>query len=237
QGSADLRARAWHAAALLRLADGDRAGARRAIVAGLRVVDTHRATLGASELRAHASAQGTDLARLGLATASEDQRPVDVLVWGDRWRSLALEIPPVRPPDDAGLARDLAELRRLAAEIRQQALAGIDTTPLERQVAQLEAGIRQRSRLAPGAGTAAALHLDVAGLRRRLGRRILVEYVTVDGQLHAVVITARRSQLRTLGDLDAIVAEKNFLTRSLRRLAREADGRAARYADDMSHAA
>ena len=40
RGSADLRARAWHATALLRLAEGDRVGARRAVSSGLRVVDS-----------------------------------------------------------------------------------------------------------------------------------------------------------------------------------------------------
>jgi tetratricopeptide (TPR) repeat protein len=237
RGPADLRARAWHAAALLRLAEGDRAGARRAIGTGLRVVDAHRGTLGGSELRVHASAQGADLARLGLSLALADRRPADVLVWADRWRSLALEAPPVRPPDDAGLARDLAELRRLTADIREQTLEGVDVTPVERRVGQLEVAIRHRHRLAPGAGSRTPHHLDLAALRRRLGRRILVEYLTLDGQLHAVVVTSGRSRLRSLGDLDDVVAEKDFLTSSLRRLARQHDGRAGRTAADMAHAA
>ena len=45
------------ATASLRLADGDRTGAKRALSAGMGVVAAHRATLGATELRAHASAQ------------------------------------------------------------------------------------------------------------------------------------------------------------------------------------
>ncbi len=237
RGTADLRARAWHATALLRLADGDRAGARRAIAAGLRVVDIHRATFGASELRAHASAQGTDLARLGLSMALEDERPADVLVWGDRWRSLALEIPPVRPPDDTGLARDLAELRRLTAEMREQTLAGGDAAPLERQVGQLESRIRHQHRLAPGAELHTPQHLDLSVVRRTLGPRILVEFVTMDGQLHAVVVGRRRSRLRSLGDVDDVVAEKDFLTSALRRLARATDGGAVRGVADMTHAA
>ena len=173
RGSADLRARAWHATALLRLAEGDRVGARRAVSSGLRVVDEHRATLGASELRAHASAQGVDLARLGLFLALTDHRPTDVLAWADRWRSLALEAPPVRPPDDTTLARDLAELRRVNAEIRDTTLAGGDVTALEREVGQLEAGIRRHHRLARGAGGPRREQLDVAALRGRLAGRAL----------------------------------------------------------------
>ena len=237
RGPADLRARAWHATALVRLADGDRVGARRAIASGLRVVDAHRATLGASELRAHSSAQGADLARLGLALAIADRRPPDVLLWADRWRSLSLEAPPVRPPDDAGLARDLAELRRLTAEIRESTLAGGDVAPLERRVGQLEAAIRHRARLAPGAGTGHTNRLDLGALRRRLGRRVLVEFVDLDGELHAVVVTGRRSRLRSLGDLGEVLVEKDFLTAALRRLARGNGRGRPRSADDVAHAA
>ena len=46
RGSARLRVEAWHATALLRLADDDRAGAKRALRRGLAVVDEHRAALG-----------------------------------------------------------------------------------------------------------------------------------------------------------------------------------------------
>ena len=43
RGTADLRAQAWHATALLRVADGDRAGAKRALGRGIAVVDDYRA--------------------------------------------------------------------------------------------------------------------------------------------------------------------------------------------------
>ncbi|MGH8906444.1 MAG: hypothetical protein ACRD0K_08000 [Egibacteraceae bacterium] len=52
RGPADPRARAWHAEALRRLADGDRRGTRSALRAGLRVLDEFQASLGATELRA-----------------------------------------------------------------------------------------------------------------------------------------------------------------------------------------
>ncbi len=57
-GGADLRVRAWHAEALVRLAEGRPAAARRALVAGLRVLDEFRAALGALELRATAAGHG-----------------------------------------------------------------------------------------------------------------------------------------------------------------------------------
>ncbi len=121
-GAADLRAQAWHfAAALLRLADGNRAGAKRAFSAGMAVVDNYRASLGATELRAHAASHGTDLARLGMRLALDDRRAVDVLRWAERWRAGALQRPPVRPPDDERLAAHLTELRRTHSELREAA--------------------------------------------------------------------------------------------------------------------
>jgi tetratricopeptide (TPR) repeat protein len=237
RGPADLRARAWHATALVRLAGGDRPGARRAISTGLRVIDAHRATLGASELRAYSSALGADLARLGVGLALAERRPSEVLAWADRWRSLSLEAPPVRPPDDAGLARDLAELRRVSAEIRETTLAGADSGALARRQEQLEAGIRHRHRLARGEGGRQSPPLELPAVRRRLGRRTLVEFVDLDSELYAVVLGGRRARLHALGSLESALIEKDFLTTSLRRLARDNPRGADRSPADVMHAA
>ncbi len=69
RGPADLRVRAWHAEALVRLAEGRPAAARRALLAGLRVLDEFKAALGALELRATAAGHGAELARSGLELA------------------------------------------------------------------------------------------------------------------------------------------------------------------------
>ncbi len=69
RGPVQQRTRAWHAAALLRLSRGDRRGASAAVAAGLRALEAHRMTLGATELRAHASGHGEELATLGLRLA------------------------------------------------------------------------------------------------------------------------------------------------------------------------
>ena len=89
---------AWHATALLRLAEDDRAGAKRALRRGLDVVDDHRAALGATELRSGATAHGADLARLGLRLAVADGRPTEVLRWAEHGRAGALRLPASRPP-------------------------------------------------------------------------------------------------------------------------------------------
>ncbi|MFD1152689.1 tetratricopeptide repeat protein, partial [Saccharothrix hoggarensis] len=106
-GPAEVRARAWHALALLRLQDGDRHGADSALRAGVRVLDRFRAGLGATELRAHASGHADELTALGLRLAVESGRAESVLRWAERRHACALRLPPARPPDDVALAADL----------------------------------------------------------------------------------------------------------------------------------
>jgi tetratricopeptide (TPR) repeat protein len=97
RATVQLRARAWHAEALLRLADGDRRGAKGALSAAVGVLDRYRAALGATELRAHASAHVAEVAAAGLGLAIEDGAPEEVLAWMERWRAGALRMRPSRP--------------------------------------------------------------------------------------------------------------------------------------------
>src|SRR5690606_26203211 len=69
RGPADLRVRAWHVVALLREAAGDTPGARRALLAGARILRAYQATLGATDLRTLAAGYATDLAATGLRLA------------------------------------------------------------------------------------------------------------------------------------------------------------------------
>ena len=79
RGPVQVRTRGWHAAALVRLSQGDRRGASAAVAAGLRALEAHRMTLGATELRAHASGHGEELATLGLRLAIESGSAARVL--------------------------------------------------------------------------------------------------------------------------------------------------------------
>ena len=62
-----------------------------ALRAGLRVLDEHRAALGATELRVHAASHGSRLAALGLRLALEDADAVRVLTWAEQWRAATLQ--------------------------------------------------------------------------------------------------------------------------------------------------
>jgi CHAT domain-containing protein/tetratricopeptide (TPR) repeat protein len=221
-GPADLRARAWHAEALLRLSDSDRRGADAALRAGMRVLDRFRATLGATELRAHVSGHGADLAQLGLRLALEGARVSSVLSWAERWRAGSLQLQPARPPNDAALTDDLAELRRVMGQLSETSEGtsrGAAPLLLRRQ-AVLEEAVRRRARHASGTWAASqATALTVPLLREALGSRALVEYVHLDGQLYAVVMAGSRMRLHRLGAHDEVQAELTALRFALRRLA------------------
>ena len=73
-GPADARARAWLAEAMLREAEGSRGGAKRALRAGLRVLDEHRLSFGAAELRAHVSVHRGAICESGAAARSAGAR-------------------------------------------------------------------------------------------------------------------------------------------------------------------
>lgn len=90
EGPAKFRARAWHAGALLRLADGDPTGAGRAVGAGIGVVEDFQAGIGATEVRVQASGLGGELAALGLSLAFGSGRADVVLRWAERCRAGAV---------------------------------------------------------------------------------------------------------------------------------------------------
>ena len=217
----ELRSRAWHARALLCLARGRRQQAVAALRGGMDVLEEHRAALGATELRAHLSAHGADLAEAGLRLAIEDGDPAGVFEWAERWRAGALRSRPARPPEDPGLAGMLADLRSVVQQREKAALAGGETTALLRRQSELEAAVSQRSRRVAGDGVAGGIATpSVESVAAALGDKALVEISELDGRLHAVVVTAEGAALRRLGSVREAAAELEAMHFALRRLAR-----------------
>jgi len=226
-GPADLRARAWHAEALLRSSAGDRRGTVAALRQGMRVLHRFRASLGASELRAHVSSAAGDLAGMGVQLAVQAGEPESVLEWAERWRAGAMLVRPARPPDDAALARELAALRQTVAEASAAAADGRDVTPWIQRQAALEESVRRRARHAPGDHRPAATIPTATQLQEALGPRALVEYVVAGGELHALILADARLRLRTLGHADSPELPLRALRYALRRLAYETGSRAS----------
>jgi len=216
------RMQAWHAKALRAMLDKDLSAARRAAARGLDLADEYRASLGATDLQALAGQRVSTLAELGLRAALTDQRPRTILAWAERTRAAHLLVPRVRPPDDVALAADLSELRQLISRRLEAIHADItEQRVLIRRQVELERAVRDRARRAPGRSrerTKARTRFDLAA---DLGDRALVEFITIDGEIHAVTVVAGRVAFhQRIAKMEELQRELTFLPVTIRRLAR-----------------
>jgi tetratricopeptide (TPR) repeat protein len=219
RGPALSRATGWLAQALREQAAGRRGGVTRSCARGLDALDEHRLTLGGSELRALSTGHGRELARLALRAALDRGDVRQQLRWSERWRATALAVPPVRPPEDAELAADLAALRETVARLAEARADGTSTVALERERGRLESEVRRRRHHQQGvAGGAEEFNLDA--LFEALGDTQLLELFELDGDLHAIVSSGRRLNRFRVGPVEAAVRETEFARFELRRAAR-----------------
>jgi len=222
RGPALSRATGWLAAALRAEAAGDTRRALDACRRGLDLLDEHRLTLGASELRALATAQGAELAALAQRQAVRAGASRRLLAWSERWRATTLAVPPVRPPDDHQLQADLTAVRQVTSRLEQARARGTPAATLQREQQRLEHAIRTRVMRARGsAGTTGhgGSRFDVGALLEELGPARMVEIVDVDGDLHVLVCGAGKVRRFAAGRADAARHEVEFARFGLRRLA------------------
>jgi CHAT domain-containing protein len=214
------RIEAWHVEALLRLRADDPAGAQRAVRTGLRLLDDHRAALGAWDLRATASEIGVELARVGLRIALDGSNPGSVLAWAETLRASALRLPPVTPPKDPELRACLGELRSISARMRRAGRNGQSAATLIARQATLETAIRRLSRHAAGASVPAVSTIKRTEVARTLGPAALVELIELDGVLTAVTLVESRLVRHELGPSAPVIEELAWLRFALERLTR-----------------
>lgn len=215
---APLRARAWHARALLALREGQVTVTKRYAAAGYREIERHQASLGATELGMLSGAAGVQLAELRLRLSLREQDFRGALLWLQRVRSSALRLPPARPSADPVITDRLAELRAITAEISCAAIDSPRLRRLLRHQRAVEAEVRQRSWYAGGqcAGLPAR-QPELAQLSAALGERALVETFGLDGSLHALVLIDGRVRHRVLCPGEAATRELTALRFGMRR--------------------
>jgi tetratricopeptide (TPR) repeat protein len=225
------RAAGWLAEALLAqtlLAEtgADSRGLLHACRRGLDLLDAHRLTLGASELRAQATAAGAELAELAQAAALRSGRPRALLRWSERWRATALAVPPVRPGEDQELAADLAAARDVASRLAQAQDRGRPVAALRQQQRRLEDAVRARAMRAPGApGAPGPQDLDPGALLAELNGTRLVQIVSTGAALHVLVCGDGRVRHRAAGQAAQALRATELARSGLRRLAHTGPGR------------
>lgn len=135
----------WRAAAVAATVAGRRKAAFDACDRGLTALCQYQQTLGATETRAAATTHGLPLARIALrlATAAGDAR--DIFCWVERWRATVFRLPAVDPNKDVQLGELSIRLRLARQRLRAAQASGAATAGLERETADLEDQVRQRT--------------------------------------------------------------------------------------------
>jgi tetratricopeptide (TPR) repeat protein len=232
-GVATLRTLAWQAEGERRLLRGDRSGAARAVTQGLRVLTQYAGTLGATDLRESTVSLGPELAEAGLRLSVEGGSARSVLVRAEQWRAASLRRAPVRPARSGLLAESLWRLRAVTSQVSDGALSDKDAhvlrrarMKLEEEISGLEAEIRELARHDPRYTTPPESPLDLRNLTAALGGRVLVEYMRLDDELHAIVLDDGRCTRHRIGSYQAVLKELESLRFSMSRIAKS-DGSSA----------
>ena len=233
RGPALSRVGGWLAEALLAESRGQTRRTLDACRRGLGVLHAHSLTLGASELRAQATAHGLELANLAQRVCLRAGPARRLLVWGEHWRATALAVPPVRPPDDRDLQQELARYRTVTSRLESARAAGTPASLMDREQQQLERRIRAGRMRVPGNVGAADLArpLDVGALLTELGGGQLVELIEVDGRLQVMLCGHGQVRRFAVARVTEAVQEVEYARSALRRLAYGASARPAETLD------
>ncbi len=219
RGAIADRVETWQVQTLIRLAEGDATGAQQAARSGLRLLENHRAGLGASELRASASETGAGLARLGLRIALAKESPHALFNWAEALRGNALRLEPVTPPKSPELRAAMTELRQVSANISRAERGGRSTRTLLAHQARLETQIRRTFRHSAGDMQPSRARPTRTEIAERLGERALAEFVESEGHLTAVTLARGRLTRHELGPLEPVAEQLEWLRFALTRLA------------------
>ncbi|GAB2761996.1 hypothetical protein GCM10027072_70690 [Streptomyces bullii] len=210
----------WAAQALRARAAGSARGVLEACRRGLDVLDDHRMTLGASELRARATEQGAELAALAQRASLVSGGPRRLLVWSERWRATVLSAPPTRPPADPALLSGMTAYREIAARAEEARMEGRPVPALEREQRRLEREIRSRTLHMRGEAPGGGDRFDVGRLLQRLGDDVrLVELAVLDGRVQVLLCGQGRVRRFEAGLLAEAETEAEHVQAGLRRLA------------------
>lgn len=223
-GPALSRGVAWLAEALRAEAVGDPQHLMYACRRGLDVIDEYRSMLGSSELRAQTTAHGDELANLGQRHALRLGRPRLMLAWSERWRAVALSVPPVRPHGDERWQADLAAMRDVSSRRSRASSLGLRTASLNYEQQRLERAVRARALRTLGTGRPNAARssisgFDVPGLLAELGDDRLLEIVDIGSELHVLVCGSGKVRRFAAGTAEQATRDVRFARFMLRRLA------------------
>ena len=189
--------------------------AYRELGAGAAALSRHRGHLGSLDLQTAAAVHGREIIAAGLGAALRGGSVRTVHRWSELSRAQALLLPAATPPDDPNAAAALEELRRVRLALRNAELAGRPAAELRRRAVALEGSLREHSWSAAAAGGGIEPLAPLAAVRAELGDAALVAYLRDGPDLHAFVLTGRRSRLLPLGGYPAAAEALRWLRSDL----------------------
>jgi tetratricopeptide (TPR) repeat protein len=218
----------WRAVALQAQSSGRRRALLEACDSGLRVLDRHQLTFGATETRVAATTHGLPLAKMALreVVATGDTR--SMFRWVERWRATACDLPPVRAADDAELVATLARLRLARLRLADAAVAELASAGMERDVAGLEDEIRRRTLRTSASGPEQVDRVDMDDPLADLGDTRLVEVFADEDILHVLIASAAGIGHYVAGSYAAALRTARFVEFTLRRTTHRIQGGRAR---------
>ncbi|MFZ0013313.1 MAG: CHAT domain-containing tetratricopeptide repeat protein [Acidimicrobiia bacterium] len=215
-GPVELRIQSSLAKALLQRSAGDPGGALRSVRTGLNLIDRYQAALAATDLRLGIERHGADLAALGLELVLESGKPRRTLEWLDRGRGRAIRYRPVVPTGDDRQRANMADLRRVEAELRRPEKRADPELIRERR--RLQEDITSSDRLRrEGAGAAGGF--TIPRLLDQLGERAMFEIGSSGDRLFAIIVQGGRARRIELGSLAECADELRQVRFGMRRSA------------------
>ncbi len=205
--------------ARLAFARGRRTRALGHVRSGLADLHAWQSSFGSVDLQSNVVALGRELARQGLRGAVAGGRPEELYEWSERARALVNRVTPVRPPVDAQVAADLAELRMIST----------DGAAPSGRVRELRRRIREQTWYGEGS-RAVAEPAAADELRESLAGAdaTLLAHVVVDGQITALVAGGGAWSMHSLGPyapvraaLDRVLADLDIAASELQPSMRE----------------
>lgn len=200
-GPIEMRVQARLARALRAVLRNDPRAAGAAALSGLRIIEEHQLSVGASDLRLGLERHGSGLGEVGLGLAVESGRPRRILDWMERTRATSLTLRPVVPPKDETMTEALQSLRMVEARMRE--------TPdpkLERDRRRLQSEVARLDRLKTGS-TLRADRVSADRLVELIGAQHLLEMGVHDQRLVCVSVRDHRARRIDLGPISTIEDE------------------------------
>lgn len=178
------------------------------------VLDTYRASLGATELRLLAANQGREIARLAIDIAFDSADPWLLFRWLEWIRAGSLALERMAHTQTIDAAR--VALRKVAAEVAKDP----DNPDLATELEVRETELATATRTSTGVEYMTSVTLDLGTVIDALEDRTLVMFVDHAADLMALVVGSTGVRIVKVGDVSTVDDELRQLAGALRRIAR-----------------